>query len=92
MTKSTTQSGWFLGGLLGFAFAAAAICGSSPVTADNKLANGAECKYSSDCASRDCDHGHCKAKSGEKLANGMSCKYSSDCESRDCDHGKCKGH
>jgi hypothetical protein len=72
--------------------AAAAISGSSPATADNKLGNGAECKYSSDCASGDCDHNKCKAKSGQKLGNGAECKYSSDCASGDCDHNHCKGH
>lgn len=90
MTTSKRRSGWVLGGLLGVVLAAAAISGSSPATADSKLGNGAECKWSSDCASGDCSDHKCKPKSNEKLGNGADCKWSSDCASGDCSSGKCR--
>jgi hypothetical protein len=58
------------------------------------LANGVGCKFSSDCASKDCSFGVCTgrdANGNKALGNGVACKFSSDCASKDCSFGVCQG-
>jgi hypothetical protein len=52
--------------------------------------NGAECTYSSDCASDHCDFHKCTSGGSAKaLGNGMACDFSSDCASGECTFHKC---
>ncbi len=56
-----------------------------------ELANGVECRFSSDCDSNYCVSGKCEAKSGSKaLGNGVECRFSSDCASNYCVSRKCE--
>jgi len=56
-----------------------------------KRADGAKCRYDSDCASDSCEYRKCASQDGapNKLGNGFACDYSSDCESDNCRNRKC---